>query len=601
MDYKKIKRLLSTINIILFCMITLPGINPFEFILNIMAPKAAYAIECDPYYIFPISSHDPNDKLLSIGFGTLGYIRIDDTIEYTIRFENDPNALASAQLVKITDPLSSYLDWSTFELGDLEFSNHRIDVPEGLVYYKNMVDLRPEGNNLIVEVEASFNPSTGVAKWVFSAIDPETGEFTEDPLAGFLPPNGDNHEGEGFVKLKIKPKPELPTGTRIENVATIVFDWNPPMDTPLVYNTIDAGTPSSNIIELPSQSKEHFEVAWQGQDDQDGSGIASYDIYISENNGPYELWLKNTSASSAIFQGTGENTYAFYSIAKDNVGNQELAPLDPDTFTETNENHPPSIPTISFPLDMASIDTNTPTLCVQNSVDPDGDTLTYEFEIFSNRDLTPPSITSVNGILEGEAMTSWQCDVLLQEDTWYSWRVRATDGLAYSDWANGSFFIGVKDVSVEMNLPAEWSMISFPVIPDNENTSSLFQNAMVIYSYEKGTGYVRITKEKGLEVGRGYWILLDQNQQYSVTGKPIQQYAYTVYEDEWAMIGGCTSEARPNADNCNIGVVYRYVKGIGYKRVLASEHLEPGQGYWILLNKIVEECVLMVETIEQSL
>lgn len=151
-----------------------------------------------------------------------------------------------------------------------------------------------------------------------------------------------------------------------------------------------------------------------------------------------------------------------------------------------------------------------------------------------------------------------------------------------------------------MNLVTGWSMIWFPVITNNENTSPLFQNAVVVYGYEKGTGYVRITKEKGLDVGRGYWILLDQNQQYSITGKLFQQYPYTVYEDKWAMIGGCTYDAQSKAANCSIGVIYGYVKEIGYQRVFASEHLKPGQGYWILLNKVVEECELMVETTVQS-
>jgi hypothetical protein len=54
--------------------------------------------------------------------------------------------------------------------------------------------------------DARFNPQTGVATWNFTAIDPETGEFTEDPLAGFLPPNDTNHAGEGFVKFSVKPK-----------------------------------------------------------------------------------------------------------------------------------------------------------------------------------------------------------------------------------------------------------------------------------------------------------------------------------------------------------------------------------------------------------
>ncbi len=389
------------------------------------------------------ASHDPNDKLISLGFGSFFHILANDTILYTIRFENDKEATASAQLVTIVDPLSPDLDWSTFELGDMEFNNHLIEVPEGRTYYKTLFDLRPEGNNLLVEIEADFNPSTGVASWTFSGIDPDTGEFTEDVLAGFLPPNGDNHEGEGFVKFKIAPGSDLPTGTKIENVASIVFDWNPPMDTPLVFNTIDIGDPASQVLGLPAESPARFEVIWAGQDDTDGSGIAGYDIYVSENSGEYQLWLNDTKATGGTFAGVGGNTYAFYSVAADNVGNREEAPADPDAFTTALLNSAPSAPTLNLPAHMSEITNSTPILSVNNSLDPDGDALSYEFEIYPNNNLTPPAITSVNGVSGGNTTTSWQCGVNLPKNTWYSWRARAFDGIAYSDWMEANTFYAV--------------------------------------------------------------------------------------------------------------------------------------------------------------
>ncbi|MEW5802680.1 MAG: choice-of-anchor Q domain-containing protein [bacterium] len=364
----------------------------------------------------------------------MGHIQPNETLPYTIRFENDKEAVASAQLVTITDPLSPHLDYSTFTLGDMEFSNHHITVPPGLKHYSTRVDLRPEGNNLLVDIEGNFDPSTGMASWTFTAIDPATGEQTEDPLAGFLPPNGDNHEGEGYVKFSIKPSSNLPAGTKIENVATIVFDWNPPMDTPLVFNTIDAGTPASQVTALPAHSPGQFAVTWTGQDDADGSGIAGYDIYVSENGGPYKLWLKNTTATSGTFSGKGDSAYAFYSIATDNVGHHEQAPETPDAITTVSINRPPLKPALHYPVQMNEITTSTPALQISNSSDPDGDALTYEFEIYPNASLTPPAITSANGVVEGASITSWTCGINLPKNTWYSWRARAFDGVNYSEW-----------------------------------------------------------------------------------------------------------------------------------------------------------------------
>jgi len=221
-------------------------LDPWKNKIDPIYPHQKYLIR-KKYLISSNSSNDPNDKLISVGFSTFCHILNSETIEYTIRYENKKEATAAAQLITVTDPLSPDLDWGTFELGDMEFSNHRVEVPEGLTYYYTLVDLRPEGNNLLVEIEASFDPLYGDATWTFSAIDPDTGELTEDALAGFLPPNGDNHEGEGFVKFKIQPRAELATGTVIDNKATIVFDWNPPINTPRVFNTIDSGAPTSHV------------------------------------------------------------------------------------------------------------------------------------------------------------------------------------------------------------------------------------------------------------------------------------------------------------------------------------------------------------------
>jgi hypothetical protein len=343
----------------------------------------------------------------------------------------------------------------------MEFNDQHITVPAGLNYYHTQVDLRPSGNNLIVDIEASLDLLYGVATWTFTGLDPATGQLTDDPLAGFLPPNGDNHEGEGFVKFRTTPHSTLSTGTAIDNMATIVFDWNPPMDTPLVFNTIDTGAPSSQILALAAQSSEQFEVTWTGQDDADGSGLASYDIYVSEDSGPYRAWLKDTTATSATFPGTGGQTYAFYSAAKDQLGNREQKPTTPDATTTPMANNLPSAPALKSPVRQSDIDTPSPALSVNNSSDPDGDTLTYQFEIYPNKNLTPPAVTSAAAVPEGAITTSWTCAVTLAGERWYSWRVRAFDGTAYSNWTDGATFFITKQ-----NAPPETPVAEVPALPE---------------------------------------------------------------------------------------------------------------------------------------
>ena len=143
-------------------------------------------------------------------------------------------------------------------------------------------------------------------------------------------------------------------------------------------------------------------------------------------------------------------------------------------------------------------------------------------------------------------------------------------------------------------------MISIPVLPENTSVSSIFPGAVVVYGYEKGKGYVRMQNNENLAVGRGYWILLNEEKTYSLTGQTIPSYTKTVSEDGWEMIGGCTPNVRPTTDKCRIRVIYGYVQGVGYQRVMESENLTPGQGYWIQFGDVTDQAEMRVETIKES-
>lgn len=76
-----------------------------------------------------------------------------------------------------------------------------------------------------------------------------------------------------------------------------------------------------------------FLVSWLGSDDEGGSAIAHFDIYVSEDGNPYSLWLEDTTFTEATFVGEAGKTYRFYSIAEDNAGNVETAPIEADAIT----------------------------------------------------------------------------------------------------------------------------------------------------------------------------------------------------------------------------------------------------------------------------
>ncbi|MFO7908071.1 MAG: FG-GAP-like repeat-containing protein, partial [Pirellulaceae bacterium] len=202
-----------------------------------------------------------------------------------------------------------------------------------------------------VDIQLAFRSETGEIHAAFQSIDPNT-SLPPDVLTGFLPPEDGTGRGMGYFSYIINPKPDLPTGTEIRNVALITFDRGETIATNQVdphdpsqgtdpdkeaLVTIDAAAPSSSVLPLSATSYTSILVEWDGADDAGGSGIAGYDIYVSEDGGPFEVWLEGTDLTEAWFSGEIGHQYAFYSVAIDGVGHVEeaLAVADADTLVDT--------------------------------------------------------------------------------------------------------------------------------------------------------------------------------------------------------------------------------------------------------------------------
>jgi hypothetical protein len=129
--------------------------------------------------------------------------------------------------------------------------------------------------------------------------------------------------GQECITFIVEPKRNLTTNTEIRNKATIFFD-GVPLDTPEWLNRIDASPPTSRMVPLaPAQSATSFPVRWSGIDE--GAGVGTYDVFVSDNNAPFTAWQTQTSATQAMFTGVNGHTYRLYSIAHDFVGNSEGA------------------------------------------------------------------------------------------------------------------------------------------------------------------------------------------------------------------------------------------------------------------------------------
>ncbi|WP_231607038.1 cadherin-like domain-containing protein [Crocosphaera watsonii] len=335
-----------------------------------------------------IRPSDPNDIIGPEGFGEENWITADETLPYMIRFENVDTATAPAQEVVITHPLDPDVDPRTFRLGSFGWSGMIFEVPENRAFYSDRIDLTEE-MGFVVDVFATIDVTEGEATWTLTTIDPETGEKPEDALLGFLPPNNEEGVGDGFVTYTIRSDRDAQTGDIIDAEATIVFDTEEPIDTPPIFNTIDAVEPTSTVAELPilipEEQNGEFLVSWSGSDDEGGSAIADFDIYVSENDGPFTLWLEDTTLTEAVFVGQPGLTYGFYSVAEDNAGNLEATPSQAQAVTTLGGSPPNESPVLAqnngLTLDEAAMTTITPGNLEVTDEDNTADELVYTIQV----------------------------------------------------------------------------------------------------------------------------------------------------------------------------------------------------------------------------
>lgn len=116
-------------------------------------------------------------------------------------------------------------------------------------------------------------------------------------------------------------------------------------------------------------------------------------------------------------------------------------------FFVNTVNDAPTVPVIASPADGTTVSLTTPTLSITNSTDPENDTVTYGFEVFSDSLLTQKVADVANLAAGAPALTnggstSWTVTPALSNTTLYFWRASATDSHgAKTVSATGNFLV----------------------------------------------------------------------------------------------------------------------------------------------------------------
>ena len=101
----------------------------------------------------------------------------------------------------------------------------------------------------------------------------------------------------------------------------------------------------------------------------------------------------------------------------------------------------PTTPNLNSPASFSETASRTPMLAVNASTDPNGDPITYTFEVSTTSNFSSIA-ASVSGISANNGVASWAVSPELSDNTLYYWRALATDGSLNSPWMPmANFFV----------------------------------------------------------------------------------------------------------------------------------------------------------------
>ena len=96
-----------------------------------------------------------------------------------------------------------------------------------------------------------------------------------------------------------------------EFATPIVGNFDPPLAFSSAAVAADHTRPPVSVAACPRRrNSASFTVNWSGQDNVGGSGIASYNVYMSDNGGHFKPLHDEHTATSTMFNGTNGHTTA---------------------------------------------------------------------------------------------------------------------------------------------------------------------------------------------------------------------------------------------------------------------------------------------------
>jgi|GEM_PF-2042748 len=217
-----------------------------------------------------------------------------------------------------------------------------------------------------------------------------------------------------------------------------IWGWAIEMDTTHGF-FLDSQLPMSSASSPDVSPGDSFMVSWTGTDPAPSSGIFEFDVYVSEDDSAWVLWLDGTIDTWAWYGGQDGMTYFFFALAADSAGNREdsLGVAECSTAVDTTA---PALPAMLTPADGAAIADTATTFAWSRVVKVSGETPPVRRSRGDEADkATPVSYhlqcsvdeTFDSLVVDQADLADSTLTVPLDEGA-YFWRVSATDDAGHT-------------------------------------------------------------------------------------------------------------------------------------------------------------------------
>ena len=145
------------------------------------------------------------------------------------------------------------------------------------------------------------------------------------------------------------------------------------------------------------------------------------------------------------------------------------------------------------------------------------------------------------------------------------------------------------EIEIQLDLKAGWNMVSLPVNPSDNSTSSVFAGTEIVYTWNPDTKSYYIPAS--IAPNRGYWVAVLSDVDLSVTGIPCYEWTAPITAG-WNMVGSVMDpvdfgDPQDEPDGSVEGFNYWYNPATSSYEF--STAIDPTKGYWVAA---VQNCTL---------